>query len=274
MSNRDTTPLVISIEDFTDARSIRFLKKSTCKTVTYHVTGVLSLGFVYLIFYWYALYQYLYDQEPDFHKATTVCIETLDNVVLLIPVHEESFCLDPFTPGQTRQHRFINFIQRKYYYSPPDRRFFPLETVFGNRFVLNKPCKVEEKYSQGLNLQDVETVRKTFGINKLQFPEPSLIEMIVVGLLDPMCVGLLIISFLCVLCDKYMLAILLFLYVLFMILFYTLETRGKIKKIKEMSDLNQKVRVFRRSQAPGNHLFLLICGRSMAIFQDFRLFRD
>lgn len=76
--------------------------------------------------------------------------------------------------------------------------------------------------------------------------------MIIVGLLDPMCVGLSIVGAFCLLCDKFMQAIMLFSYVILMVVFYTVETKGKIRKIKEMSDLDQNIKIFRRNQNQSN----------------------
>lgn len=239
----------ITIEDFTDSKEINLLKKNTCKSVTYHICGVLSLGLVYLIFYWYSLYHFLYDEVMNYSTADYLCIITNDNVYVLVPIQTKQFQTDPFDPSSKQEFRYIYFIERHYAFRSEDMYFYPIETIFGNKFELNKEVEIKDHYKKGLDVDSVESLRSTFGLNKLSFPEPSIFEMIFIQLIHPIIVGLTILSALCFICYKYMQSITLFFYVIFIIVFQVVEYKARVKKIKEMSEIDQNVKIFRREQS-------------------------
>jgi hypothetical protein len=236
----------IVIEDFTDAEEIKFLKKSTWKHVLFHIFGVLSFGLVYLVFYWYSLHRYLFDDVIKFAETDKVCVITMDKVVVLVEVLTETFQTNPFDPSTKKEIRFIHFIERKYAYDHTRKYFYPIETIFGNQFELNQPIEMKAEYGQGLAKESVEDLTRTFGVNQLSFPEPSVIEMVFYQLINPIIVGLTILAFLCLICYKVMQFITLIFYVIFIIIFEVVEYKNRVKKIKEMSVIDQKVPIFRR----------------------------
>lgn len=239
----------ITIEDFKDAREIRLLKNSTWKRVLFHISGVLSLGFVYLLFYWYSLYPMLDDEVLKFTEADRVCVVTTDNVVILVEIETKLFQVDPFDPDTKSEIRHIYFIERHYAYRHEDKYFYPIETIFGNRFELNQEVEIKHHYKQGIDQANVADLEVTFGLNKLSFPEPSVFKMILIEMVNPIIVGLTILSFLCFLCYKYMQSITLFFYVIFIIVFQVVEYKSRVKKIKEMSEIQQTVKLFRRDHS-------------------------
>jgi hypothetical protein len=242
----------IVIEDFNDAKEITLLQTSKWKHVMFHISGIVSLGLVYLIFYWYSLYHLLDDEVLNFNKADRLCIVTNDNVIVLVEIKTKEFQTDPFDPSSKEEMRYIYFIERHYAYRSQDKYFYPVETVFGNRFELNKEIEIKDHYKKGLDANSIETLTSTFGLNKLSFPEPSILEMVLVQLIHPIIVGLTILSLLCFLCYKYMQSITLFFYVIFIIVFQVVEYKSRVKKIKEMSEINQKVKIFRREDIPSS----------------------
>lgn len=244
---KEAKKLYITIEDFKDAREIRLLKNSTWKRVLFHIFGVLSLGFVYLLFYWYSLYPILDDEVLKFDEADRVCVVTTDNVVILVEIDTKTFQVDPFDPESKAEIRHIHFIERHYAYRNEDKYFYPIETIFGNRFELNKEIEIKHHYKQGIDREHVDHLLTTFGDNKLSFPEPSVFKMILIEMVNPIIVGLTILSFLCFLCYKYMQSVTLFFYVIFIIVFQVVEYKSRVKKIKEMSEINQQVKLFRRN---------------------------
>lgn len=245
---------LVTIEDFTDAQEIKFLKKSGWKHVLFHIFGVLSLGLVYLVFYWYSLHQFLYDEASKFEETDKVCVITLDKVVVLVPVLSQPFQTDPFDPSSKQEIRYISFIERKYAFNPKKRYFFPIETLFGNRFELNKEIQIKSEYGKGLSAGVVGDLKDTFGENQLSFPEPSVLEMIFYQLINPIIVGLTILAFLCLLCYKVMQFITLLFYVIFIIIFEVVEYKNRVRKIKEMSIVDQQVPVFRSSRSQSSSL--------------------
>ena len=236
---------VVTIEDFTDIRSIAFLKKSTWRRTLFHICGVLSLCIVYLVFYWYSLYYMLYEDASDFIDADVVCVTTLDNVIVLVDIKEDEFVTNPFRPQEKTPTRYIPFIERKYIYDHVNRHFYPIETIFGNKFEMSKPIQIEEVFKQGINKKYVKDITSTYGSNQLNFPEPSIFEMIITQLLHPIIVGLVLVALLCFVCFKYMQTITLLFYVVFIIVFQVVEYKGRTRKIKEMSEINQTIKVFR-----------------------------
>lgn len=233
------------IEDFSDCKEVVFLKSSTWKRVLFHMGGILSLTLVYLIYYWYSLYFTLYDKVMLFNDADTVCVTTTDSVTILITIKEEEFVTNPFFPDQKTNSRYIDFIERKYIYNSNEKQFYPIETIFGNKFEMNKPILIEESYRQGIKEQKIDKIRNTYGLNKLSFPEPSVFKMIIVHLLHPIIVGLIIVSSLCYFSYKYMQTITLMFYVVFIITFQVIEFKSRTKKIKDMSEVNETAMVFR-----------------------------
>ena len=202
---------------------------------------------VYLIFYWYSLHRLLDDDSGSFKDADRLCVITSDKVVILIPIKTKQFQPDPFDEGSKVEIRYIHFIERHYAYREQDRYFYPIETIFGNRFELNKEIKIQEEYKKGLSNNSIKDLKDTFGTNKLCFPEPSIFEMILTQLINPIIVGLSILALLCFLCYKYMQFVTLSFYVVFIIVFQVVEYKNRTKKIKEMSEVNQEVKVFRRN---------------------------
>lgn len=252
MKDSDIGAKKITIEDFGDAQEVNFLKKSTLKRVLFHICGILSLGAVYLIFYWYSLYYMLYDYAINFDEADTIFIKTMDGVIILVPVQNDQLVIDPFEPEKKTEMRFIHFIERKYTYDWEHKHFYPVETIFGNRFQMSKGLLLRDCYFTGLDKSKIKDIKLTFSENKLAFPEPSIFEMILTQMLHPIIVGLTLVAILCLLCMKVMQFITLMFFVVFIITFQVVEYKTRTKKIKEMSELNETVKVLRKSTTNTN----------------------
>ena len=241
----------ITIEDYSDNKRVIFLKKSTGKMVAYYIAGILTIGLLFLFFYWYQLYSKLYSEVSDFTEANFVLIISYDDSHTILEISESRLSLDPFRARIISQVRYIDFNQRKYHYLAERAHFGVVETSFGDRFKLKAEPEMRQEYFGGLKSEDREVLGETFGKNQLTFTPPSVGEMLWKGLLNPISFGLWFLSSLAFSCNKYVQSVTYFMYIIFILIFHIYEVRKKVNKIREMTAAKGEVRIFCSDQLGG-----------------------
>lgn len=97
--------------------------------------------------------------------------------------------------------RYINFVNRKYFYDESTNTFLPLETVFETH-VLRKPALIQKIYRYGNTEKSRETLLKTFNKNELYIEQNAWIYDVITSLFDPMNFGILLLVIICFICNK------------------------------------------------------------------------
>jgi hypothetical protein len=237
----------ITIENFVDFEDIKFVKRNTPLTILYHFLGVLSLGLLYLVFYWGSLTHLLFKEVQTYLSATHLIIQLSNGDSVICPILEKDFVLNPLDESVRSRMRYFHFAKGKYVYDEQQSHFSKLETRFARGLEEREIFDLDVEVGRlGIDWTNVGDLQETFGKNKLAFKKSSVAWLMFEGLVNPLSITILIFALLCYLAYKLVHAVSFFIYVLLIIVFHVLETRGKESRIEEMSLKESTVHVFRR----------------------------
>jgi hypothetical protein len=97
--------------------------------------------------------------------------------------------------------RYINFVNRKYFFDESNNMFIPLETVFETH-ILRKPGLIHQIYRYGNNSETFDELLKTFKTNELQIEQNAWFYDVITSLFHPMNFGILLLVIVCYICNK------------------------------------------------------------------------
>ena len=97
--------------------------------------------------------------------------------------------------------RYIDFVNRNYFFDETNNIFIPLETVFETH-VLRKPSLIHQMYRYGNTAESVDTLVKTFKKNELEIEQNAWLYDVMTSLFHPMNFGILLLVVICYICNK------------------------------------------------------------------------
>jgi hypothetical protein len=245
----------ITIENFPDLNKLKFVTKNKALNFLFHLVGILSLGFVYLAFYWKNLYYVLYKETDSYRKATHILIICDNFVRIICPIEEDEFILDPLDESIKSRKRYFRFAKSKYVFNFSENHFCRLETRFARKLEDREFYDLDSEVGKlGIDWRNVEELQKTFEKNSLEIELTPVIILLFKGLIHPLSIIIVFICIICYVSLKKAQAIIYMIYVVLMIIFSVIETRLKENRILEMCIKETLVKVFRRNSSEGRNI--------------------
>ena len=247
----------ITLEGFREAKDVSFLCRSSWKRCMYHISGIITLGLAYLLFYWKNLHHLLYDDEDTWPKAEYVLIVTNAGKIFLLKIKEELFVYSPFDASTAAKIRYIEFARAKYTFNFETQNFERLETRFAGRFEKGEFFGMDRAGDDvGLRYESMDLLNQNYGTNKLEIEVQSTFLLCLRSFFQPLCVAILFLSVLAYMSYKYAQAISYCVYVLLIIVFEVVEIKSKESRIKKLNDNTSIVKVYRKhANTPSKLLF-------------------
>lgn len=229
-----------------DIKQLESLRRSTPKTMLYYLGCVVSLGMLAVLFYWFPkLKRWLYN-PCQLHKAKSMgVLEKGSKQYSIVRLKRRELKLLPY--DNFRKMLFFDFKKNRYI-----QRGDVFQKV--ESFILQKIRKDFREIrglKRGLNMEEVEAMKRLFGRNVIDIDLTPLFELFVQETVTVF-FFFQIFSFVIWINNDYLVyAIIIILMTVFSICLAVYQTRKQDKKIRQMSFFEELVFVKRRDPALG-----------------------
>lgn len=245
----------ITLENFPDLEEVHFVKRDALSTLVFHFFGVVSLGLVYLAFYWKSLYYLLYRRTDCFASAAFVLLVCENGDRVITPILEDEFVLNPLDESVKSHKRFFWFAKSKYAFDAAHSHFYRLETRFARELEKREFYDLDLEVGRlGVDRPHLAELQKTFGRNQLEVAQTPVIMLVLKGLIHPLTIIIAVVTVICYLGYKQAQALMFASYILLLVVFSVVEERSKEKRILEMTSKESLVQVYRRDSGRSNPL--------------------
>lgn len=234
--NNDPSQLV---EEHPEIENLKFVKKNYLYYFLYYFLGTLTLGIVFLIFYWYPdLHLSLYRQIKDYKSATHVIFKSKSEKKIC-PVHKETKLFSPYS--QKKTIKYVTYCFNHFHYDEEKKIFINISKTFAAQ--LNKR---ESLFTiEPLKSDTAEDLMNFYGQNIIKIPEPPFYEILAKGFFIPVNIYELCILIIDLIYKKYIYCLLLTVYMVVQTMVVIITELDKIRKINKLSEQYETVKVIR-----------------------------
>ena len=234
------------------------LVRSTPKFILFIFLNICTVGIINLVVVWFPkIVLYIYYNVTYLNKATHFGIFSKHDKAFKV-IEKKVIDLPPIDyDSDTSVYSKFNFNIEygatqivlfeynlfKYVYSPRTDEFEAL-----NYYIKTTNSMIVDKYSTGLNPNDITYMRNIFGICDLDVKLSSCCKILFNELTDPYYLWILIIVLIFVFTGYLLYGIAIFLVFAIAILIGVLETRKNMKHIEEISRYSCPVKVYRKNE--------------------------
>ena len=234
------------------------LVRSTPKFILFIFLNICTVGIINLVVVWFPkIVLYIYYNVTYLNKATHFGIFSKHDKAFKV-IEKKVIDLPPIDyDSDTSVYSKFNFNIEygatqivlfeynlfKYVYSPRTDEFEAL-----NYYIKTTNSMIVDKYSTGLNPNEINYMRNIFGICDLDVKLSSCCKILFNELTDPYYLWILIIVLIFVFTGYLLYGIAIFLVFAIAILIGVLETRKNMKKIQEISRYSCPVKVYRKNE--------------------------
>ena len=216
------------------------LVRSTPKFILFIFLNICTVGIINLVVVWFPkIVLYIYYNVTYLNKATHFGIFSKHDKAFKVIENKFNFNIEY---GAT-QIVLFEYNLFKYVYSPRTDEFEAL-----NYYIKTTNSMIVDKYSTGLNPNEITYMRNIFGICDLDVKLSSCCKILFNELTDPYYLWILIIVLIFVFTGYLLYGIAIFLVFAIAILIGVLETRKNMKHIEEISRYSCPVKVYRKNE--------------------------
>ena len=230
------------ISSFTKPRKLdhEFLSYSMFKHIAFYTLSTLSLGSVYLIFYWFPhLFKHLYNPANLETASHVLLIDPSRKSSEIVEVHQQKIQISPVTNKE--YHTFLYYKHHLYIYQ--DSEFFQYNDLIYED-VKQSPANLQ-KYMSGISNNLATRLEQTLKRNVIEVPLIPLVTLFFSEIFTPFTV-FQIFSFLVWFNNDYAgYATVILVLTAVSICLTVYETRNQNKRIRDMSFYDQPVQVRR-----------------------------
>ena len=218
----------------------KLLEKNTAKFITYYILGVLSLGILFLVVYWFPELEFLlYDEKTDFSESSHICLMN-EKTFTIIEIKTQKVLKTPHT--EKKFESFFIYNHGHYSYDENEGIF----TNFENTYSKNLAKNFDPKEIKSLTNEEAKELQKLYGNNIIKLEHENLLLTLVKVICSPLNIYEIILFLIDAYYAHYGFAALLLFYVVVQVVLEIWSIREKIDKINSLSASVSNVTVIRR----------------------------
>ena len=218
----------------------KLLDKNNAKFIAFYILGFLSLGIIFLIFYWFPEFNFiLYDEKTDFTESSHICLMK-EKSFTIIQIKTHKILKTPHT--EKKFESFFIHNHGHYSYNENEGCFVNFENYYSKNLAEDfNPSKIHS-----LKNEDAAELKKFYGENIIELKHENLLLTLIKVICQPLNIYEIILFLIDMYYEHYGFAALLLFYVVVQVLLEIWSIREKIDKINSLSASSSNLTVIRK----------------------------